>query len=708
MIAIRTLECSSMEALEIRTTFLYHSFEHRQLQSSEKASNLRRSEVVGQFIECVTCMKIIESVRLSQCLLFFGYEAAIPSVRPYHPEHISKLVVIGADHAAFDGTEMMTDEERECRSESVVAEELSSVACSEGLAVVFEENHPLLCAEVCNSVDVAAESENVREEDGVQAVDLLLQLLRRHIEVIYAAVDGDGDEPELHDRHDVRRPRDGRHSYFVTFLQSPKIQERLNEAEIRSTSATHENRTRSFLVRMKRFLERGALFSHTESRGSLHEFGQTTSRLRFREERRAHEGNLDRRHCGNRTMFRVCFDASQSGPTLRRMNIAYCTNVRLPSERAHGHHIAKVTEALRNMGHEIEIFAPYRKNSIEQSFETYYGITSPIRLHHLGSTDGIAAWWAPGIIGLKLTTYLLGRNLRKILRSRSYDFDLLYTRTPELLPFITGLGIPVILELHRIPRIGTRRFLRLIRSCKLVVALTSPMRQALIDMGVSDVPVIVEGDGVDLHDFEDLPSAKDTRASLGVPDDIPLIVYAGQLTSMGLSKGIPELIAALELLHDRGLEFRAVIAGGPESEKEKFMTSISGGLKPRVNFTGHIAHLKIPTLLTAADILVYPAPKSNHPFYARDTSPLKLFEYMAAGKPIVAADLPPLRDVVDLSTVTFCEPGNPESLAEGMLTILERGDDAQKRAKLARAHVEQFTWEKRMERILKAARLRES
>lgn len=407
-------------------------------------------------------------------------------------------------------------------------------------------------------------------------------------------------------------------------------------------------------------------------------------------------------------MFSVCFDAKRRAPTLLVMKVAYCTNVRLPSERAHGHQIAKVTEALKDMGHEIEIFAPYRKNIIEQSFESYYGITSPIRLHHLGSTDGIAAWWAPGIVGLKLTTYLLGKNLRTILKSRPQDFDALYTRTPELLPYVTGLGIPVILELHRIPRIGTRKFLRLLRSCKLIVALTSPMRQALIDMGVSDIPVIVEGDGVDLHDFEALPSAKDTRSSLGIAENVPLIVYAGQLKSMGLSKGIPELLSACELLHDRGLEFRAVIAGGPESEKERFIETMSEGLKARVHFTGHIAHLKIPTLLTAADILVYPAPKSDHLFYMRDTSPLKLFEYMAAGKPIVAADLPPLHDAVDPSMVTFCEPGSGDSLAQAILMVLEHREESEKKARLARAHVEQFTWGKRMERILNAARLTKS
>lgn len=386
------------------------------------------------------------------------------------------------------------------------------------------------------------------------------------------------------------------------------------------------------------------------------------------------------------------------------MRIAYATNVRLPSERAHGHQIAKVTQALLDMGHEVEIFAPYRKNAISQSFESYYGMTSPIRLHHLGTIDGIAAWWAPGILGLKLTTFLLGRNLRNILQRRTKEFDVIYTRTPELLPYLTHLGIPVVLELHRIPRMGTWRFLRHLRACKLIVALTSPMRQALIDMGVSDVPVIVEGDCVDLHDFESLPAAKDTRMSLGVPDKVPLIVYTGQLKSMGLSKGIPELLGSLKILHERGLDFRAVIAGGPDSERRKFEASLSDELRTLVTFTGHIAHVKVPTLLTAADILIYPAPKSEHLFYVRDTSPLKLFEYMAAGRPIIAADLPPLHDAVDNGMVTFVPPGSSEAIAQAVLMVLEHPDESLRKAKLARTHVEQFTWEKRMERILKAAR----
>ncbi len=387
------------------------------------------------------------------------------------------------------------------------------------------------------------------------------------------------------------------------------------------------------------------------------------------------------------------------------MRIAYCTNVRLPSERAHGHQIAKVTETLRDMGHEIEIFAPFRKNTIQQSFEAYYGISSPIRLHHIGSIDGIAAWWAPGILGLKLVNFLFGRALRTILAGRKKDFDVIYTRTPELLPYVTGLGIPVVVELHRIPRMGINGFLKQLRKCRLIVALTSPMRQALIDMGVSDVPVIVEGDGVDLHDFEDLPNADDTRSSLGAAKGEPLIVYAGQLKSMGLSKGIPELLKALDVLVRRGLLFRAVIAGGPEAEKHRFMDALPDDLRSHVTFTGHLPHLKIPTLLTAADVLVYPAPKSDHPFYVRDTSPLKLFEYMAAGRPIVSADLPPIHDALDSTMATFCAPGDGEELASAILHVLEHKEESLQKARQARAHVAQFTWEKRMERICKAARL---
>ncbi len=381
------------------------------------------------------------------------------------------------------------------------------------------------------------------------------------------------------------------------------------------------------------------------------------------------------------------------------MRIAYCTNVRLPNERAHGHQIAKVTQALHTLGHHVEIYCPFRKNPIDQNFAAYYGLSSPIPLHQLGSIDGIAAWWAPGVVGLKLTTALFARKLKKSLAQRKKDFDCIYTRTPELLPVLTATGIPVVMELHRIPRFGIGTFQRQMNKCRLVVALTSPMRTGLIDMGLVRVPVITEGDAVDLHEFENVPPAADTRKAFDIPQGVPLIGYAGQLESMGLSKGIPELLDACKALRKRGFEFRAVIVGGPQNVRQRMSDELDPSLRQFVKFAGHLPRAKIPTFLHACDALVYPAPDSKHPFYVRDTSPLKIFEYMASGRPIVSADLPPIRDILDESTALLCPPGNAEAMADAIRAAVAHPEP---RAKLAKSRVANFTWIKRMERILGA------
>jgi len=384
------------------------------------------------------------------------------------------------------------------------------------------------------------------------------------------------------------------------------------------------------------------------------------------------------------------------------VRIAYCTTTRLPTENAKGFQIAKVTQAFRSLGHEVEIFAPYRRNKIDQSFAAYYGLKSSVPLHQMGAVNGMAGI-APGFYGKKMAAFLFSRVLNMVLKKRKKEFDVIYTRSPELLPKIAESGIPVILELHRLPGFGKRLFLKSIRACRLISTLTTQMRQGLIDMGVKDIPVIVEGNGVDLHDFEALPDPADTKLSLSIPKEASLIIYAGQLESKGRAQGIPELTAAFEILLKRGLEFRAVIAGGPEDVRQRFLGEMRESLVPKVTMLGQLSHLKVPTLLIAGDVLVYTAPKTARTYFIRDTSPLKIFEYMAACRPIVCADLPPLHDALDESMAYFFEPGNSESLADAIRNVLDDPETAKKKALLARAHVEQFTWEKRMERILGAA-----
>jgi len=374
------------------------------------------------------------------------------------------------------------------------------------------------------------------------------------------------------------------------------------------------------------------------------------------------------------------------------MRILYCTNLRLPTERVHGRQVAEVCRALHALGHDVGVVAPFRKESEGLEFISYYGLPPAIALTKLGTTDPMTSAWLPEFFGFILLNIRFRKALRRFLRQGRPD--LLYTRSPVLLPELVGSGTPVLLELHSIPR--SPSFAQLANRCTLVVALTTPMREELIRMGIEASKVIVAGDAVNPELFGALPSKNAARRTFDVPDDAFVVGYAGQLESMGLSKGIPELLGALERLHG----VRGLVAGGPDASKKKFEHSLSPDARTRVTFTGMLPQEKVRDIYAASDVLVYPAPKSGHPFYNRDTSPMKLFEYMASGVPLVSADLPPVRDILDSSVALLVPPGDPNALAGAIEEIRKHPEAAAKRTEAAKKRVGEHTWEKRMARVM--------
>ncbi len=383
------------------------------------------------------------------------------------------------------------------------------------------------------------------------------------------------------------------------------------------------------------------------------------------------------------------------------MRIAYCTNVRLPSERAHGHQVAQVCDALAQLGHDVTIYAPFRRSIVQEDYWTYYGANRSVQLLHLGYFDPIGRAFFPEIIALWMLNFFLRRNLRKALSSM--DIDLVYTRSPVLLSQVLKTGLPVVLELHSLPRWLRRSFVRSCNRCRLIVCLTFSMRDELVSWGVDVARVIVEGDAVNLERFAALPSRTEARARWGIAADVPVIGYTGQLESMGLSKGLPELLGAAALLLERGESVYFLLAGGPDSARERMENSLPAALSGRVIFTGILSRSDVPMIAAAADVLVYPAPASDHPFYRRDTSPLKIYEYMATGKPVIAADLPPVRDILDASTAILVPPGDVEALADAIESIVADPTAAEERAVAARRRVAGHSWTERMRRILDAA-----
>jgi glycosyltransferase involved in cell wall biosynthesis len=107
---------------------------------------------------------------------------------------------------------------------------------------------------------------------------------------------------------------------------------------------------------------------------------------------------------------------------------------------------------------------------------------------------------------------------------------------------------------------------------------------------------------------------------------------------------------------------------------------------------------KVPDHLARCMILVLPNPASA--ISSRFTSPLKLFEYMAAGRAIVASDLPSIREVVrDNAQALLVAPGSPEALGEAIQKLIEDRALAEKVARSAYAEAPKYTWGRRAEKL---------
>jgi glycosyltransferase involved in cell wall biosynthesis len=118
----------------------------------------------------------------------------------------------------------------------------------------------------------------------------------------------------------------------------------------------------------------------------------------------------------------------------------------------------------------------------------------------------------------------------------------------------------------------------------------------------------------------------------------------------------------------------------------------------RIEFTGLIAPGAVPPLLASADILVLPNLPSS--ISSRFTSPLKLFEYMAAGRAIVASDLPAIREVLrDGVNAVLVPPGDAEALAAALGRLAQDPALARRIALAAFDDAAQYSWARRAARL---------
>ena len=367
------------------------------------------------------------------------------------------------------------------------------------------------------------------------------------------------------------------------------------------------------------------------------------------------------------------------------MKIVAISGATIPSETANSIQVMKACQALVQIGHNLTLLVPgtISTENISIDLKKHYGLQTDFPIEWLSSSSR------------RLFT------CDSVRRARALKADLIYSWFPQSAVFGLLSRLPVIFEIHIQPTgffgpLWHQAFANL-HGRKRLVSITRALVKILerdFHTHLNSDDVVIAPNGVDLERFASLPDPVTARRRLGFHDDWTVMctghLYAGRGVELFLSlaKSLPEA--------------QFVWVGGRSDDIKIWKQRAESD---NVTFTGFIPNRDLPLYQAAADILLMPYSRSimgssGSADSAAVASPMKMFEYMAAERAIVSANLPVIREVLNEKNAVFCEP---DKFADWRQVIESLLDDKAHRNELgnqARRDVEGYTWVARAKRIM--------
>ncbi len=388
--------------------------------------------------------------------------------------------------------------------------------------------------------------------------------------------------------------------------------------------------------------------------------------------------------------------------------LLYVSTMRLPTEKAHGLQIMQNCEAFADAGCDVTLWVARRWNTREMRAVAdpfqYYGVDANFKLRRIPCIDLFPLFPADSA-GARLAFYILQLSyaLASVILLQFTRADIYYSRDAIIMSLLARLRAKSSLafEAHQFPASGRGAALqrRVVSSVGSVIAVTPRLREDLIRMrGADPARTIVAHDGIRRARFDQMRDRAAARQQIGWSQQAFIVGYVGRLQTLGMDKGVGMLVDALAAVDGVCL----ALVGGPDDMADSLRNRWRElGMPPeRFLYTGHVPPDEVPLYLSAFDVCALPLPAETH--FAQYASPMKLFEYMAAGRAIVASDLPSWSDVVtDRETALLLPPNDVAAWSEAIYSLrrdevlrAELGRRARERA------LEHYAWDVRAERIL--------
>lgn len=340
------------------------------------------------------------------------------------------------------------------------------------------------------------------------------------------------------------------------------------------------------------------------------------------------------------------------------MKILYVTNARLPTEKAHGFQIMKTCEALARAGNDLTLIAPRRRNTITTSPFAYWKIPDAFPIRWLYTLDLIRF----GRIGylVQESSFALAAALSQSRRG----YDAIYGRDEVVLCILWLFGFRrLVWESHDGAWNWCARFIT--RHAMKLVVVSNGLREHYAARGVAREDIAVIPNGVDFDAFTHPEGMRQARERLGLPQDVKIALYIGKLDGW---KGTDTLLEAARFL---GNDAKVAIIGGDAARIAELSKRYENVL-----FLGRRPQSELCDNQAAADVLVVPN-TARDDISARFTSPLKLFAHMASHRPILASDLPSIREITGTDAAYLVPPDDAKALADGVVRIINDAGSAQ-------------------------------
>lgn len=393
------------------------------------------------------------------------------------------------------------------------------------------------------------------------------------------------------------------------------------------------------------------------------------------------------------------------------MNIAIVAPTSIPSRRANTIQVMKMAQAFVKLEHRVRLAVPTHLSDTQLCTRSWQELA-----HLYGLTQEFPIDWLPANPILRKYDYAW----RAVCWAKRLDFDLIYTRLPQAATLAALMGLNTIYELHDRPSgifgpVLFKRYLKAKGARRLVLisrVLASDLRQEFAAFENSPFAVVVP-DGVDLERYTNLPEPYESRLILidiikPVLDryghkfsaDQFTVGYTGHLYP---GRGIHLILEIAKRLQEMNF---LIVGGDPQDVIQVREMARLNGLG-NVILTGFIPNTNLPLFQASCDLLLMPYQRkvaaSSGGDIARYLSPMKLFEYLACGRPICSSDLPVFREVLSDEDAVLLPPDDIDRWVAAIQDLHDnplRRDDLSIRSKEIAI---KYSWECRAKIILEGS-----